>query len=310
MADLLLRERPLRFGLVGTGPWARLAHGPGLVHAEGVELVGIWGRRSEETGRLAAALDATAYDDYAVMLGDVDAVAFAVPPSIQAELACQAAAAGRHLLLDKPVATDAAAAQTLADTAKANGVASVVFFTDRFVDVSRAWFDHVQQAGGWRGGWMRWLSALQEPGNPFGASIWRQERGALWDTGPHALSTLSAALGPIESLVAVAGGGDLVTLTLCHLSGATSTATLSQFAPPAAVCFEGAVWGREGFSVMPSRPENSQVDAMRVAARELAAAAHSGQPHEVDVVFGARVVELLADAQAQVDTQRTRDAAD
>jgi hypothetical protein len=61
---------------------------------------------------------------------------------------------------------------------------------------------------------------------------------------------------------------------------------------------------------MPARPENSQVNAMRVAAQELVAAARSGQPHEVDVAFGARVVELLADAQAQVDTQRAGRASD
>ena len=295
----------MRFGLVGTGPWAQMAHGPGLVQAEGIELVGVWGRRPEEAGRLAAALDTTAYDDYTALLGDVDAVAFAVPPGIQADMAREAASVGKHLLLDKPIATDASAARALADTAKDNGVASVVFFTDRFVDVSRAWFDHVRQAGGWLGGWIRWLSALDEPGNPFGASVWRQERGALWDTGPHALSTLSAALGPIDSLVAVGGADDLVELTLRHESGATSAATLSQFAPPAAVCFEGAVWGREGLSVMPSRPDNSQVDGIGVAAQELLAAARSGQPHQVDVAFGARVVELLADAQAQVDSQRT-----
>jgi len=144
---------------------------------------------------------------------------------------------------------------------------------------------------------------------PVRTWTWRHERGALWDTGPHALSTLSAALGPIDSLVAVAGAGDLVALTLRHESGATSTATLSQFAPPAAAGFEAAVWGREGLSVMPSRPDHSQLAAIRVAAQELAAAARSGQPHEVDVVFGARVVELLADAQAQMDSQRTAAAA-
>jgi predicted dehydrogenase len=275
-----------------------------------VELVGIWGRRPEEARRLAAALDATAYVDYAVMLENVDAVAFAVPPDIQVDMAGEAASAGKHLLLDKPVAIDAVAAQGLADTAQHNGIASVVFFTDRFIDASRVWFDRVREVDGWRGGWMRWLSSLQESGNPFGASVWRQERGAVWDTGPHALSTLSAALGPVESLVAVAGAGDLVTLTLSHQSGATSTATLSQFAPPAAVSFEAAVWGREGVWVMPARPENSQVNAMRDAAQELVAAARSGQPHEVDVAFGARVVELLADAQAQVDTQRAGRASD
>ena len=295
----------MRFGLVGTGPWAGLAHGPGLANSAGIDLVGVWGRRKQEAARLAGELGTRAYDDYPAMLADIDAVAFAVPPDVQAVLAHQAACAGKHLLLDKPVATDVDAAHSLADAVEANGVASVVFFTDRFVDVSRAWFAQVQHAGGWLGGWTRWLSALQEPDNPFGASPWRHERGALWDIGPHALSTLSTALGPVASLVAVAGVGDLVTLTLRHSSGATSTATLSLFAPPAVESFETALWGQHGFSVMPPRPEGSAADLLATAAQELVAAAHSGQRHEVDVTFGVRIVELLADAQAQMDRNRT-----
>ena len=54
----------MRIGLVGTGPWAGMAHGPGLVQAAGVDLVGVWGRRPEEAGRLAATLDTTAYDAF------------------------------------------------------------------------------------------------------------------------------------------------------------------------------------------------------------------------------------------------------
>ena len=91
-------------------------------------------------------------------------------------------------------------------------MASVVFFTDRFVDETRAWIDDVRGTQGWHGGWVRWFSALQEPDNPFGASPWRHEAGALWDTGPHALSTLIATLGPIASLTAVGGRGDEVYL--------------------------------------------------------------------------------------------------
>jgi hypothetical protein len=129
---------------------------------------------------------------------------------------------------------------------------------------------------------MRWFSALQEPDNPFGAAPWRRQRGALWDTGPHALSTLSAALGP---------------------TGATSTATLSQFAPPAAVCVETTLWGEEGFSVMPPRLNDSSA-SFRVAAQELVQSANSGQPHEVNAAFGARIVALLDNAQAQIDARR------
>ncbi len=297
----------VRFGLVGTGPWAGIAHGPGLMAAADVELVGVWGRRREATVGLASQLGVAAYDDLDALLDDVEAVAFAVPPGVQADLALRAAAAGKHLLLDKPVALTAEAAHRLRDAATSSGVASVVFFTDRFVDSWRTWFRQTQATEGWRGGWLRWFSALQRPDNPFGVSPWRQEYGALWDTGPHALSTLSGALGPVASLTAVGGEGDLVTLVLRHESGATSTASLTQFAPPEATGFEAAVWGEAGVVPAPPRPDDTQRSGLlAVAAEELVASARSREPHELDLGVGARVVELLADAQEQIEAARGR----
>ncbi|MFL6001337.1 MAG: Gfo/Idh/MocA family oxidoreductase, partial [Nocardioides sp.] len=87
----------MRFGLVGTGPWATMVHGPGLAEARDVELVGVWGRTREKAETLAANLGVNAYDDYDALLDDVEAVAFAVPPDAQAELALVAARAGKHL---------------------------------------------------------------------------------------------------------------------------------------------------------------------------------------------------------------------
>jgi predicted dehydrogenase len=294
----------MRFGLVGTGPWAIMAHGPGLKMAKDVELVGVWGRNPDSTRSLATSLGATAYDDFDAMVADVEAVAFAVPPEVQAELALVAARAGKHLLLDKPVAISVEAARAVLDAASSSGAASVVFFTDRFVDASRTWLADVGTTTGWRGGWLRWFSSLQEPDNPFGASPWRHDLGALWDTGPHALSTLSAALGPVTSLTAVGGEGDLVDLVLHHESGVTSTASLTQFAPPAAAGFEAVVWGEAGLSPMPPRPDESFAELLATAAEELVRAALSGEPHEIDVAFGTRIVELLSDAQAQLDAAR------
>src|SRR5687767_12665219 len=147
----------MRFGLVGTGPWAIMAHGPGLKMAKDVDLVGVWGRNPDSTRSLAESLGATAYDDFDAMVADVGAVAFAAPPDVQAELAVVAARAGKHLLLDKPVAIDVDAARAIRDAVASSGAASVVFFTDRFVDTSRAWFDEVRTMTGWRGGWLRWF---------------------------------------------------------------------------------------------------------------------------------------------------------
>src|SRR4051812_42105678 len=117
----------MRFGLVGTGPWATMTHGPGLAAASGVDLVGVWGRSPDSARSLAERLGTAPYDTYEGLLTDVDAVAFAVPPTAQAELALTAARAGKHLLLDKPVALDVGAAHRLRDAAADAGVASVVF---------------------------------------------------------------------------------------------------------------------------------------------------------------------------------------
>jgi predicted dehydrogenase len=290
--------------MVGTGPWATMTVGPGLKLA-GVDFVGVWGRDPSKTSLLATELEVRAYDDYAAMLSEVDAVAFSVPPDVQADLALAAARAGKHLLLDKPIALSPVKANELVAAAHANQVASVVFFTDRFVPEVRSWLAQTELSSGWRGGWARWFSALQEPDNPFGGSPWRQELGALWDTGPHALSNLITTLGPISSVSAEAGEGDLVSLVLHHESGALSTATMTQFAPPAATCCELTLWGERGFARMPDRPTGSQEVALALAVRELIAAAESAEPHAVDVAYGARIVELLDEAAAAIARQRS-----
>ncbi len=290
----------MRFGLVGTGHWARVTHGPGLHAAEGAELVGVWGRHADKASQLATELEVTGYDDYAELLEVVDAVAFAVPPAVQATMALEAAAVGKHLLLDKPVATSLDDARALADEVAAEGLASVVFFTGRFAPEIRSFFAEVEAIGGWRGGWCRMIASLDAPGNPYAESAWRREkRGALWDVGPHALSNLDALLGPIASLQAVGGAGDLVHLVLTHESGATSTASLSLSAPPDGTTFETGLWGESGTTLLP-RPSTPAVQSFTTAATELVAAAESGDTHPVDIAFGTRVVELLASADKQL----------
>jgi predicted dehydrogenase len=207
------------------------------------------------------------------------------------------------------VAADPESARALVSAADGAGVASVVFFTDRFVEETRAWIEGVRATAGWHGGWVRWFSALQEPGNPFGASPWRHDAGALWDTGPHAFSTLIATLGPIGSLTAAPGRGDEVYLIAHHESGQTSTIALSQFAPPAAGHYEATLWGEAGLSTMPPRPEGAFGALLATAAEELVECAASGTPHELDLRFGLRVVELLAQAQDQLDRAATTSGA-
>jgi predicted dehydrogenase len=301
----------MRFGLVGTGPWAGIAHGPGLVAAEDVELVGVWGRSSAKAQQLAERLGVRAYEDLDALYDEVEAVAFAVPPEVQGELAVRAAERGKHLLLDKHVADTVEAARRLVDAVERSGVASVVFFTDRYDPTTRAWLAEVErtaaEVGPWQGGWARWLSALWVEGNPFGGSPWRRQHGALRDIGPHLLSSLTATLGPVESVTAIAGADDVTHLVVAHESGATSAGLLTHSASAAAEDFELGLWGPAGVTRVPPRPEDPAEAAplVGVAAAELVASARTGEPHPLDVRFGARVVELVVDAEEQVSRARS-----
>ncbi len=58
----------MKFGLLGTGPWAERTHGPALAAHDEVELVGVWGRRPEPTGALAARLGTRPYADLDALL--------------------------------------------------------------------------------------------------------------------------------------------------------------------------------------------------------------------------------------------------
>jgi predicted dehydrogenase len=294
----------MRFGLVGTGHWAGITHAPALATTPGVALTSVWGRDRLAAQALAARHGATAHPDFDAFLDSVDAVAFAVPPHVQAPLAIRAAEAGKHLLLEKPIALSAETADELVAAVEKAKVASVVFFTWRFNLEIRAWLADEQARGGWSGsGWSGgvaiWLGTSLQPGSPFNTP-WRQEKGALWDLGPHMVAMLWACLGRVTAVTAIAGLGDVAHLVLRHEGGASSTATMTQGAPEAASGSNLFVWGAAGRSVMPALPDDPE-QSLRVAAAELVAAANAGQVHHpCDVRFGRDVVEVLAKAEAQL----------
>ncbi|MBV2356238.1 Gfo/Idh/MocA family oxidoreductase [Streptomyces sp. J2-1] len=291
----------MRIGLLGTGPWAEMAYAPALAGHGGLDFAGVWGRRPEAAAALAERYGVRAYDDVDALLADVDAVAVALPPDVQAGMAVRAARAGRHLLLDKPLALDPADARAVAEEAERAGVASVVFFTARFQTGPSAWIAEQAALEGWFTARAQWLGAVFTTDSPFAASPWRRERGALWDVGPHALSVLLPVLGDVREVLSAAHGpGDTAHVVLGHTSGASSTLTLSLTAPPAASGNEVELRGASGVTALP-RSEEDAVTALTRAADALLAAASSGRPHACDASFAVRVTEILAVAEGLLD---------
>jgi predicted dehydrogenase len=295
-------SQPLRFGLVGTGYWARVTHAPALADTDGIELAAVFGRDRDATSDLAAAYHATPHHEEAAFLGDVDAVAFSVPPDVQAPFAARAARAGKHLMLEKPIALAETDADDLVDAVDATGVASVVFFTHRFHPDVRAWLAGVTARGGWAGAVAVWLGTAMNSASPFN-SPWRREMGGLWDVGPHLVSLLWASLGPVTSVLADAGPTDVTHLVLHHQGGASSAVTVTLSAAEKTEHPETYLWGAAGRSVAPIGSPHA-VTQLRTALTELAANARSGQTsHPCDVRFGREVGRVLTEAQRQIDTR-------
>ena len=287
----------LRMGVVGTGHWAKVVHAAGVAAHPDVELVGVWGRDREKAAAVAEPLGAAAYDDFDAFLADVDVVTFAVPPQVQADLAPRAAQAGKHLLLEKPITTDVAAADRLVEAVDRSGVSTVVFFTFRFVPWAEAWFDDVR-GHDLAGGTACWYVGHAAEGSPFAASPWRQRDGALWDVGPHALSQLLPALGPVSAVAGARGRGDLVHVVLTHESGATSVMSLCMTMPAGGERVEIEFYDDHGWHSRPNR-ERDVEDAYARALSELLADVAGGEPgHRCDVRFGRDVVAVLARCEA------------
>ena len=288
----------LRFGVLGTGYWAQEAHATALAAHPGTELVGVWGRDPARTEAFAARFGIRGHLDLDRLLAEVDAVAIAVPPDVQAELAVAAAAAGRHLLLDKPLALSVGAADRVAAAAAEQQVATLVFFTLRFLPEVAAWMDRATATGDWHGGGGAWMdSVFTEPGSPFADSPWRRRKGALWDLGPHMLALALPVFGPVESVTAATMPPEAVNLILYHQGGVRSTLTLSQSVTPPATLIRYQVHGPGGRFAVP-RFKLDHLVALNAAIGQFTAMVAAGATsHPCDVRLGRDTVAVLEAAE-------------
>jgi predicted dehydrogenase len=283
---------PIRFGLVGAGPWARSVHAPAIVAHPDTELVAVWARRPAAAGDLADAHGASVAADPAALFASVDAVAFAVPPDVQADLAGQAAAAGRHLVLDKPIGASQAQAEKLAGAVGDAGIASLVLLTSRYAPAVVDWIA-AAAAGDWSAGTATWVGGALL-GGPYSHSPWRHRRGAVVDVGPHVFDLLEAGLGPVADVVgATRGGHDVWQVLFAHESGARSTATLSIGLPVEPGVVDLTLYGTSGRLALPGRTASS-VECYGHLLDEFVAMVRAGRTeHPLDVRRGVALQRLI-----------------
>jgi predicted dehydrogenase len=291
---------PVRVGLVGAGPWAKMVHAPVLAAGPETQLAGVWARRIDAAERLATRYAAPSFASREELYANCDAVAFAVPPDVQADLATEAARAGKSVLLEKPIAGDLAGAKMLADAIDAAGVASMVVLSWRYSDVVRAFVEQAR-AGSWLGGRGVFVSGAFVGDSPF-KTPWRLERGPLLDLGPHVLDLLDAALGPITSIAARGDVHGMVGVLCEHEGGAVSDAVLSANVPlsphRAGVELFGGTGELSIDCVTAVGPE--AFATMRTEFAEAVQASRSEPANGLGVRRGLHLQRLLADAEAQL----------
>jgi predicted dehydrogenase len=199
--------RPLGVAIAGLG-FGEKVHLPALRACPGTEPVALWHPRAERLQAACRQADLPGHSDVDALLADpaVEALVIATPPEPRFELARRALEAGKHLMLEKPVALDAGQAEELQRLAMARGLVVAVDFEYRAVPL----FQQLQALldSGALGELvlvkLDWLMGSRaDPSRPW---TWYSQAaaggGVLGALGTHAFDLLHWLVGPTLELQA------------------------------------------------------------------------------------------------------------
>lgn len=199
--------QPLQVAVAGLG-FGEKVHLPALRGCPGTEPVALWHPRQERLEAACRAAELPGHSTFTALLADpaVEAVVIATPPGPRFELARAALEAGKHLMLEKPVALHVEQVRELRRLAIERGLSVAVDFEYRAVPV----FQQLQallSQGVLGDPWLvrfDWLmSSRADPGRAFSWYSQRSEGGGvLGSLGTHAFDTLEWLVGPVRQLSA------------------------------------------------------------------------------------------------------------
>ena len=223
---------PVRVAVLGAGSWG-INHVRGLAAEPRCRVVAVAepdaGKRAL-IAELAPGARWTASAEDLVGAPDVDAVVIASPASTHVALALAAFAAGKHVLVEKPLATNLIDARRVAEAGARAGTVGMVGHLMVYHPAVRR---------------IRALVASGELGRPFYVHAMRVNLGrirhdetALWCFGPHDLSMIDAILGEQPATASACGTAvlqpgieDVVFVTLRYPSGILANLHLSWLSP-------------------------------------------------------------------------------
>lgn len=243
------------WGVLGAGGIAlRRTIPEGIIPAENARLAAVYAPQSgpavaERFGVRACASESE------LLASDVQAVYIATPTHLHARQAISAAEAGKHVLCEKPLATNVSEAQRIADACRGASVCLGVGFMMRFHALHRAAQQIVRDG---RIGQPVYARAQLSCWYPPMTGAWRQDRvlgggGCLADLGVHCMDLLEWLLGPAAALSCTTSHAthryaveDTAIVVLDHDSRVRSVVDVSFAVPDAAARSRLEIYGTSG----------------------------------------------------------------
>lgn len=222
----------LRIAVVGAGYW-----GPNLVRniseAPGAEIVAVADLSADRLAGIRKRYPAVRVTtDHREILSDasIDAVCLATPISTHRPLAEEAFAAGKHVLVEKPLAGSVADAEAVVRAAERAGRTLMVGHTFVYNPAVTAVRELLERTALGR---VQYIDSQR-----VNLGLHQFDFNVLWDLGPHDVSITLYWLGEEPQWVQCTGGSfvqpgieDVVFLTIGFPSGAIAHAHLSWLAP-------------------------------------------------------------------------------
>jgi predicted dehydrogenase len=247
----------IRAAILGLGRWGRSLVNSVQGKSRDIQFVAA-NTRTRATAEEFCRLKGVPFvDTYAQILADpaIDAVVLATPHSRHAEQIAQAAAAGKHIFVEKPMTLDLASARAAAETAHKAGVILAVGFNRRFhpsiVEIRN------RKADGRLGAVVAMVGQHTTSTQSFIApDNWRADpgeapAGAMTAVGVHLMDHMIEFGGRVREVHCVIGvhglgpAEDTTTILLAFESGATATIFCSV---ATATNFSFALYGSKGLA--------------------------------------------------------------
>jgi predicted dehydrogenase len=231
--------RKLRAAVVGIGWWSDVLADAAL-RGNTIDIAACYTRSDDKRAAFAAKYKCRAAASYEELLadGEVEAIINTTPNSVHLATTRQAAAAGKHVFLDKPIANTVAEGREIARVCDAAGVVLALGYQRRRENHFR-WIKAEIDAGRFGKLVQAECNISRDRLGKIDLSSWRYQAsgmpgGVMLQIGIHYVDVLEMLMGPVRrvcgasaQLVLPGDNPDVANLILEHECGAISNLTAS-----------------------------------------------------------------------------------